>query len=365
LQNGVVISLDGMGGDNAPEVVVEGAYMALRKYPDAKFIVFGDKEKIAPLVGKYKGLSQFVEVRHTPDKISSDDKPSVALRAGRNSSMRLAIDAVAHGEAQGIVSAGNTGALMAISKFVLKVLPGVTRPAIATYMPTKRADKKVVMLDLGANVDCDAKMLLEFGVLGGVFSREVLKVENPKIGILNIGSEALKGNKNVQEAAELFEHAQHIPGQYIGFVEGDDIGSGEVDVVVTDGFTGNVSLKTMEGTAKLIVSIIKSIFTSSIFGKLALILFIPGLLLVLPSMFRVKKRIDPRSYNGASLLGLKGLCVKSHGGTDSVGFANAIGAAIEMASNDFNKKVAQELEFINGKSETSDSDDDFSEENNL
>lgn len=352
MHSGIKISLDGMGGDSAPEIVVEGASIALRKYPEAKFIIFGDKEKIAPLVEKHRELSSAVEIRHTPDKISSDDKPSVALRAGRNSSMRLAIDAVANGDAQGVVSAGNTGALMAISKFVLKVLPGITRPAIATYMPTKKADKKVVMLDLGANVDCDAQMLLEFGVLGGVFSREVLKIQNPKIGILNIGSEALKGNNNVKEAAELFENANHIPGEYIGFVEGDDIGSGEVDVVVTDGFTGNVSLKTMEGTAKLIVSIIKSIFTSSVFGKVALILFVPGLLLVLPSIFRVKKRIDPRSYNGASLLGLRGLCVKSHGGTDSIGFANAIGAAIEMAKNDFNEVVAREIEMINVGGET-------------
>jgi len=348
--DGVVISLDGMGGDNAPEIVVEGAYLSSKKYPSSKFIIFGDENKIKPLVERYKGLSSVVEIRHTPDKISSEEKPSIALRSGRNSSMRLAINAVESGEANCIVSAGNTGALMAISKFVLKVLPGITRPAIVTYLPTKKANKKVVMLDLGANVECTPQMLLEFGVLGEVFSREVLKVEKPKVGLLNIGSEALKGNDVVREAAELFEKADYQAGEYIGFVEGDDINKGEVDVIVTDGFTGNVALKTMEGTAKLVGSMIKGLFKDSWIMKIALVAFIPGLLLALPSILKTKKRIDPRYYNGASLVGLRGLCIKSHGGTDSVGFANAIGVATDMALRDFNNKVAAELELVIGKS---------------
>lgn len=346
MQDSVVISLDGMGGDNAPEIVVEGAFLSSQRYPDSKFIIFGDENKIRPLVDKYKGLSDVCEVRHTPDKISSHDKPSVALRAGRNSSMRLAINAVGEGEASAVVSAGNTGALMAISKFVLKVLPGITRPAIASYLPTRKPNKSTVMLDLGANVDCSPKMLVEFGVLGEVFAREVLKVEKPKIGLLNIGSEALKGNQTVQDAAELFEKADHLDGEYIGFVEGDDINTGEVDVVVTDGYTGNIALKTMEGTAKLITGMIKDTFKSSILMKIATIAFLPGLLIALPALLKTKKRVDPRYYNGASLMGLKGLCIKSHGGTDSVGFANAVGVAINMAKTNFNQKVAAELEAI-------------------
>lgn len=346
MQSNLVISLDGMGGDHAPHIVVEGAFLSRKKYPQAKFIIFGDQEKIVPLVKKYPGLAAAVEVRHTPDRITSEDKPSVALRSGRNSSMRLAIDAVGKGEANCIVSAGNTGALMAMAKFVLKVLPGITRPAIATFLPTKVRGHGAVMLDLGANVECDPESLLEFGVLGGVFSREVLKISTPRIGILNIGSESMKGDEVVKGAAELFAAATHLPGQYIGFVEGDDIGSGKVDVIVTDGFTGNVALKTIEGTAKLVGSMIKQSFGGSWLGKLGLFLCLPGFIVAMPAFVALKKRIDPRFYNGASFVGLKGLCIKSHGGTDSTGFANAIGVAAEMALNRFNEKVEKELASI-------------------
>ncbi|MBI3440697.1 MAG: phosphate acyltransferase PlsX [Proteobacteria bacterium] len=272
-----------------------------------------------------------MEVRHTADRITSEDKPSIALRNGRNSSMRLAIDAVGKGEAHCVVSAGNTGALMAIAKFVLKVLPGITRPAIAAYMPTAIPDHGTVMLDLGANVECDPKNLLEFGVIGGVFSREVLKISEPRIGLLNIGSESLKGHELVKQAAEMFSAAAHLPGKYIGFVEGDDIGAGTVDVVVTDGFTGNVALKTIEGTARLIASLVKQSFQSSWLMKISVVLFLPGILVALPAFLTLKK-------------GLRGLCIKSHGGTDAVGFANAIGVAAEMSLNRFNDKVAQEIE---------------------
>jgi glycerol-3-phosphate acyltransferase PlsX len=335
-----------MGGDDAPQIVIEGAHLARKKYPQAKFIVFGDETQIRPLIKNYPGLESVMEVRHTLDRITSEDKPSTALRNGRNSSMRLAINAVGGGEAHCVVSAGNTGALMAIAKFVLKVLPGITRPAIATHLPTKVAGHSAVMLDLGANVECDPKNLLEFGVLGGVFSREILKIAEPRIGILNIGSESVKGHEVVRAASELFSAAAHLPGKYIGFVEGDDIGAGTVDVVVTDGFTGNVSLKTMEGTAKMLASLVKQSFQSSWLMKLGALLCLPGLLVALPAVLALKKRLDPRSYNGASLVGLKGLCIKSHGGTDAVGFAYAIGVAADMALIRFNEKVAQELEKI-------------------
>lgn len=344
MQNGLVISLDGMGGDHAPHIVVEGAHLSRQKYPQARFIIFGDQEKIRPLLKKYPDLESVVELRHTPDRITSEDKPSMALRNGRNSSMRLAIDAVARGDAQCVVSAGNTGALMAMAKFVLKALPGITRPAIATPIPTKVAGHSAVVLDLGANVECDSKNLLEFAILGGVFSREVLKMKEPRIGILNIGSEAMKGHEVVKAASELFASAHHLPGKYIGFVEGDDISSGNVDVVVTDGFTGNIVLKAIEGTAKLIASLVKQTFKSSWLMKIGCILCLPGIIVALPAFIALRKRIDPRTYNGASFLGLKGLCIKSHGGTDGVGFANAIGVAAEMALTQFNQKIAQELE---------------------
>ena len=346
MQKKLVISLDGMGGDDAPQIVVEGAHLARKKYPDAEFIIFGDENKIRPLIKNYPGLGKVMEVRHTLDRIASEDKPSTALRNGRNSSMRLAIDAVGKGEAHCVVSAGNTGALMAMAKFVLRVLPGITRPAIASHMPTKVPGHGTVMLDLGANVECDPKNLLEFGVLGGVFSREILRIAEPRIGILNIGSESVKGHETVKGAAELFAAAAHLPGKYIGFVEGDDIGAGTVDVVVTDGFTGNIALKAIEGTAKLMVSLLKQTLQSSWLMKIGLVLCLPGILLALPAFLALKKRVDPRSYNGAALMGLKGLCIKSHGGTDGRGFAHAIGVAAEMSLIRFNEKVAQELESI-------------------
>ena len=237
-----------MGGDKAPQIVVEGAHLASRENPSAKFLIYGDEAQIRPLVAKYPGLERVIEIRHTPDRITSHDKPAHALRHGRNSSMRLAIDAVARGEAQCVISAGNTGALMAMALFSLKRMPGIHRPAIATYMPTKIAGHGTIFMDLGANAECSSQNLLEFAVLGGVFSREIFKIPEPRIALLNIGSEAMKGDELVQSAAEVFKVAT-LPGKYVGFAEGDEIMTGSFDVVVTDGFTGNVTLKTIEGTA--------------------------------------------------------------------------------------------------------------------
>lgn len=331
-----------MGGDHAPGIVVEGAHLARRKYPNARFIIYGDEGAIAPLVAKYPGLASALEIRHAASRVTPEDKPAAALRGKRDSSMRLAIDAVAAGEAACVVSAGNTGALMAMAKFALHVLPGIQRPAIATFMPTKVPGRGCVMLDLGANVDCDARNLLEFAVLGGLYSREVLKVDEPRIALLNIGSEAMKGHEGVQEAAQVLSTAD-LPGRYVGFTEGDSMLSGSVDVIVTDGFTGNVALKTIEGTAKLLGSLVKQGFAGSWLMKLALLLSAPGLLLALPGLRALKKRVDPRYYNGASLMGLRGLCIKSHGGTDAVGFSNAIGVAADMALSGFNQKVETAL----------------------
>lgn len=345
MQKNLTISLDGMGGDHAPKIVVEGAHIARAKFPDARFLIFGDEQQLRPLIAKYDGLDKVVEVRHTPDRVLADDKPAVALRQGRNSSMRLAIDAVADGQADCVVSAGNTGALMALAKFSLKVLPGIDRPAIATCLPTKVAGRGTVFMDLGANAECDPNNLVEFAVLGSVFSREMYGISEPKIGLLNIGSEAMKGSELVKTTSEIFS-VTSLPGKYIGYAEGDDIGTGAFDVIVTDGFTGNIALKSIEGTAKLIASMVKQAFKGSLLMKLSLVLCLPALLVALPGFLALKKRIDPRYYNGASLLGLKGLCIKSHGGTDGIGFANAIEVAANLAQHKFNEKVAAELKRI-------------------
>ena len=342
MRKSIVISLDGMGGDHAPESVINGAVVALEKYSDVSFIIYGDEAVIQPLLARHDHFSARIQFRHTPDRVLAHDKAAVALRQGRNSSMRLAIDCVANGEAQAVVSAGNTGALMALAKFSLKVMPGIDRPAIATLLPTRIKGQGTVMLDLGANAECTPENLLQFAVLGSAFAREVFKKPEPRIGLLNIGSEAMKGNDLVQKSAELLAQAK-LNGVYTGFAEGDDIASGNFDVIVTDGFTGNVTLKAIEGTAKLIKHMIKEIVKTSWWAKLGVLVSLPGIALAIPSIKTVSKRIDPRYYNGASFLGLRGLCIKSHGSTDAVGFANAIGVAVELVQNDFLSKVESEI----------------------
>ncbi|HSK39705.1 MAG TPA: phosphate acyltransferase, partial [Arenibaculum sp.] len=229
----LTIALDAMGGDHAPDMVVAGADEARQRCPDIRYLFFGDEHRIEPLLDRQPALKAVSTVRHTPDAISNDAKPSVALRAGRTSSMRLAINAVAEGEASCVVSAGNTGALMAMAKFVLKTLPGIDRPAIASFLPTQRGES--VMLDLGANVECDARNLVEFAVMGAVFARTVLGVAEPTIGLLNIGAEEVKGHEAIRNAAAQLR-MMPLPGTFHGFIEGDDIPAGTVDVVVTDGF---------------------------------------------------------------------------------------------------------------------------------
>jgi glycerol-3-phosphate acyltransferase PlsX len=248
--------------------------------------------------------------------------------------MRLAIDAVRDGRAVGVVSAGNTGALMAMAKFVLKTLPGIDRPAIASYFPTLRGE--TVMLDLGANLQCDAQNLVQFAAMGNAFSRTVFSIEAPTYALLNVGSEEVKGHEALQEAAAILR-ADTLPGRFHGFVEGDDIAKGTVDVVVTDGFTGNVALKTAEGAAKLYTEALKRTFKSSFSARL-------GYVLAARAIKKFRQKVDPRRYNGAILLGLNGITVKSHGGTDAFGFANAIGVAIDMAKHQFIEKMRADVE---------------------
>ena len=322
------LAVDGMGGDHAPEMVVSGLAIALERHPEAHILLFGDEARLAPLLARHPSLRRAVTLRHATETIAGDLKPTAALRL-RQSSMRLAIDAVAAGEAQGVVSAGNTGALLTLAKIVLKTLPGIDRPAMAGIAPSARGD--VVMLDLGANVACDARNLAEFAVMGDVFARVTLGLPAPSIGLLNIGSEEVKGDDRLRQAAEILKESP-IAGQFYGFVEGHDIAAGTTDVIVTDGFTGNVALKTGEGALKLIGQLLRQVFTANLAARV-------GYLLAKSSLERLREWLDPRRYNGAVMLGLNGVVVKSHGGTDAEGFAHAVDVAMDMVANNFNERI--------------------------
>lgn len=328
------IALDAMGGDHGPDVIVPAASLALQELPGVHFLLFGDERRIQPVLARYPLLANAATIRHTEKVIGNHEKPSQAIRSGKDSSMRLAIEAVKNGEAQSIVSGGNTGALMAMSKLILKSLPGISRPAIAAVFPTMRG--KTVMLDLGANILCDAEILMQFALLGSVYARTQMGVEKPTVGLLNIGSEDMKGHDQLRAAAAILSSIE-FTGRYYGFVEGNDIAEGTVDVVVTDGFTGNVALKVAEGVAHLMGDKMKAAFTSSLMTKM-------GAMLAYPALKKMKKQMDSRYYNGGIFMGLDGICVKSHGGMDEVGFANAIKVAAGLVEQNFNKRVASELE---------------------
>ena len=326
------LAVDAMGGDKAPDMVVQGLEIAAERHPSARFLLVGDEPALLARLSRSRRAQAACTVRHAPDVIGNEMKPTAALRS-RRSSMRVAVDAVASGEASGLVSAGNTGALLALAKIVIKSLPGIDRPAMAGIGPSARGD--VVMLDLGANVQCDVRNLVEFAVMGDVFARTVLGLTAPTVGLLNVGSEELKGNDTVREAAEILR-ASHLGPQFWGFVEGHDIAAGTTDVIVTDGFTGNVALKTGEGALKLIVEFLKQIFGGSLAGKLAYLLVRPGL-------DRLREWLDPRRYNGAVMVGLNGVVVKSHGGTDAQGFAHAVDVAMDMVTHRFNDRIREDL----------------------
>ncbi len=322
-----------MGGDHAPDSVLDGLELAAERHPQARFLLVGDEARIGGMLARRPRAARACSLRHAPDVISSEMKPTAALRQGRQSSMRIAIDAVAGGEASGVVSAGNTGALMALAKIVIKTLPEIDRPALAAIAPSARGD--VVLLDLGANVQCDARNLVEFAVMGDSFARAVLGLTTPSFGLLNVGSEELKGDDRVRAAAETLRES-HIGPNFHGFIEGHDIAAGTVDVVVTDGFTGNVALKTAEGTLKLMRDLLRQVFTSSIPAR-------AGYLLARPALDRLREWMDPRRYNGAILLGLNGVVVKSHGGTDALGFAHAVDVAMDMVTHRFNDRIREGL----------------------
>ena len=332
------LAIDAMGGDAAPEVVLDGLELAAERHPGARFLLVGDEARVGGALARRKRAARMCSLRHAPDVISGDLKPTAALRM-RGSSMRLAIDAVAAGEAAGVVSAGNTGALMALAKIVIKTMPEIDRPALAAIGPSARGD--VVLLDLGANVQCDARNLVEFAIMGDAFARVALGLTMPSIGLLNVGSEELKGDDRVRAAAEILRDS-HVGAQFRGFIEGHDITAGTVDVVVTDGFTGNVALKTGEGALKLMRDLLRQVFTSSVPARL-------GYLLARPALDRLREWMDPRRYNGAILLGLNGVVVKSHGGTDALGFAHAVDVAMDMVTHGYNDRIKDGFDRLAGR----------------
>lgn len=346
----LVISLDAMGGDHAPEIVIEGASIARERVPSLKFLIFGDETKIVPLLTRFPILKNCCEVFHTDKVISADERPSQALRRGRDSSMGQSIQAVKDDKACAAVLAGNTGAQMALAKFILRTMEGIDRPALASLIPTSRGES--VMLDLGANVECDENNLVQFAIMGAAFARSVLGVVKPTVAILNVGVEELKGSDVIKEADRMLREA-NIPMDYKGFTEGHGLGGGEVDVVVTDGFTGNIALKTAEGTAKMIANLLKRSLMESILSKI-------GALFASSSLQSLKNHLDPNNHNGAVFMGLNGLVIKSHGGASAKGFAAAIGVAVDMAENDLAGKITRDL--TNFKNTIEETDEDEADE---
>jgi glycerol-3-phosphate acyltransferase PlsX len=336
--NGIsTISVDAMGGDLGPAAVVEGISFALKRWPDrqARYLLHGDEKILAPLLLKHQDVANVSELRHTETSVQMTDKPSEAVRRARGSSMWNAVQSVKSGEAKAVVSSGNTGALMAISKVILRMKKGVHRPAISANWPTPKGH--TVVLDVGANVQCGATQLVEFAIMGEAYHRAVFPGEIPKVGLLNVGQEELKGNDTVREADGLIRKAG-LDMDYIGFIEGNDISAGHIGVVVTDGFTGNIALKTAEGTAKLVAGWVREALTSSFFARLA------AGLLALGALDRLRQRMDPRYFNGGVLLGLKGIVVKSHGGADGEGFASALGLGLLLAKSDFMEGIRRNLD---------------------
>src|SRR3954449_5982005 len=331
----VRIALDAMGGDVGASVVVPGAAISLTRHPETEFLLFGDRALIDAQLARHPAMKSASRVIHTDVAVSMHDKPSQALRRGRKtSSMWLAIDAVKKGEADVAVSAGNTGALMAMARFCLRMLDGIERPALAAVWPTIRGDS--VVLDLGATIGGDAQHLKALAVMGSAMASVLFDLERPTVGLLNIGVEEMKGHEEIREAAEQLR-AMNLPQlDYIGFVEGDGIGKGAADVVVTEGFSGNIALKAAEGTARQVTEFLRGAIQASVMARI-------GYLFARGAFAALRARLDPRRSNGSVVLGLKGIVVKSHGGTDAEGFASAVRVGYEMARYDLLTKINQTL----------------------
>ncbi len=332
----MIIAVDAMGGDYGPSIIVPAALQALNKFKSLQLILVGQEDILKNELKARHALEETrLTIQNTTQIVAMDESPAVALRTKKDSSMRVAINLVKENKAHACVSAGNTGALMATARFVLKTLPGIDRPAIISTFPTYKGNKNMRMLDLGANVDSTAEHLFQFAVMGSVVTSALDNIPSPKIALLNIGEEDIKGNELVKEAAQRLANANVI--NYAGYIEGDQIYKGDIDVVVCDGFVGNVALKTSEGVAKFIRKLMKEAFTHNLFSKIAA-------LIAMPVLKSLGKRIDPDRYNGASFIGLQGIVIKSHGGAKMQAFAHAIEEAVIQVEKNIPQRISAEVE---------------------
>jgi len=329
------IAVDAMGGDEGLAVMLAGVARARRQNEGMRFLLVGDETQIKAGLRNHPNLSAASEIIHAPETVAGTEKPSQAIRRAKITSMGLAINAVKAGEAGAAVSSGNTGALMAMAKLALRTMPGIHRPALAALLPSL-GDNDFVMLDLGANTECDTENLIQFAVMGAAYARTALELERPRVALLNIGTEDLKGTDEIRDAAAMLREATYLPMDFTGFIEGDRLSRGQADVIVCDGFSGNIALKTAEGTARFVTDLLKRAFTSSIRSKV-------GFLISRPATELLKHHLDPNNHNGAVFLGLNGLVVKSHGNANEIGVANAIGVAAKMVRDDLTRRITDDL----------------------
>jgi glycerol-3-phosphate acyltransferase PlsX len=329
------IAVDAMGGDEGLAVMLAGVARARREFEGMKFILVGDESAIRDGLKTHPNLTAHSEIVHAPDTVGSSDRPSQAIRRAKTTSMGIAIDMVKQGRAGAAVSSGNTGALMAMAKLSLRTMPGIDRPALAALMPTL-GENDTVMLDLGANTEVDAQNLIQFAVMGAAYARIALDLENPRVALLNIGTEEMKGTDKIRDAAAELRAAKHLRLDFKGFIEGNKLSRGEVDVIVCDGFSGNIALKTIEGTARFVADLLKRAFSSSTRSKI-------GFLISRPATELLRTHLDPNNHNGAVFLGLNGIVVKSHGSANELGVDTAIGFAAKMLRDDLNRRIAEDL----------------------
>ncbi|HMT46255.1 MAG TPA: phosphate acyltransferase PlsX [Novosphingobium sp.] len=330
------IAVDAMGGDEGVRVMIEGAALARRRHDRFKFLLVGDEERIKPALDAHPNLRAASEILHAADVVSGEERATQALRRSKTTSMGLAINAVKAGDAGAAVSAGNTGALMAMAKLALRTMPGIDRPALSALLPTL-GDNDLVMLDLGANTECDARNLVQFAIMGAAYSRIVTGREQPRVRLLNIGTEETKGTGELQQAAALLKAAAgELSISFDGFTEADKLGRGDVDVVVTDGFSGNIALKAVEGTARFVADLLRRSFASSLRSKF-------GFLISRPATELLKHHLDPNNHNGAVFLGLNGVVVKSHGSASALGVANAVAVTARLLEENLTEKIAADL----------------------
>lgn len=337
------IAIDAMGGDSGPSVMLAGAANAFARRDDLTFLLFGDETAIRAELANHPALAGVSEIVHCADVIAGTDKPSQAIRRAKTTSMGRAIAAVKEGEAHAAVSGGNTGALMAMAKLALRTMPGIDRPALAALLPTL-GDNDVVMLDLGANTEASTDNLVQFAVMGAAYARVAFELERPRVQLLNIGTEELKGTDELRDAAAILRASGHLHMRFDGFIEGDKLSRGDVDVIVTDGFSGNIALKSLEGTARFVTDLLRRAFTSSIRSKI-------GFLISRPATELLRHHLDPNNHNGAVFLGLNGLVVKSHGSANDKGVANAIRLAARMVREDLTRKITEDLANVSAQNE--------------